>query len=139
MEGKCIKCKNLNYNNCLCQLYPLNLINNNIRIIILQHNKEFNQNKLNISSVPLLSNILNNYISYNINNKNWIKNEYNQNKNCIVLYPSESSISITEYLNNNNRIPDSIFIIDGSWLQYKNVFIIHQNFNHIVFNMLDLV
>lgn len=94
----------------------MELIENETRIVILQDPYELSPSKSKLSSVPILKDILKNCVSYVVSKeKHWRTLEDVNSESCVVLYPSESSLTIPEYLQ-THPIPRTVIVVDGSWV-----------------------
>jgi DTW domain-containing protein YfiP len=102
---------------CSCSELPTEPLENEIRFVILQDPYELSPSKLKLSSVPILKRVLKNCASYVCISKdqNWRSSEDINPQSCVVLYPSQSSMTIPEYLQ-THPIPQSVIVLDGSWV-----------------------
>lgn len=112
---KCPKCEQI-IPHCYCSALPIEPIDTDIRIIVLQDPYELSPSKLKVSSVPILKHVLRNFASYIVSPKSqWREMEDIDYESSVVLYPSESSIPILNYLD-LNPLPKTVIVLDGSWV-----------------------
>jgi DTW domain-containing protein YfiP len=90
-------------------------------VIVLQDSYELSPSKLNVSSVPMLKYILKNYASYvPSSSDDWKNLEEINSESCVVLYPSESSIPLPEYIETFSK-PQTLIVLDGSWVTVQEL------------------
>jgi DTW domain-containing protein YfiP len=140
--GQCEKCLNP-LPCCYCSELPTEPLENVIRFVILQDPYELSPSKLKLSSVPILKHVLNNCTSFVLNkDNNWRISEDINHESCVVLYPSESSMTIPEYLQ-THQIPQTVIVLDGSWVTvqeslHRMPFLHPKRINHIRISPLQL-
>lgn len=115
----CYKCYRPN-SSCMCKY--INKIDTKTKFIILMHPKEFKKTK-NGTGQFTKNSLTNSELFIGIDFSNHKKiNEIIENKNndCYLLYPSESSLNLSdEKIHSNKNLV--IFIIDSTWACSKKI------------------
>jgi len=115
---------------CICQFFCS--IDNQIKVIALQHPSEVNQNK---GTLTLLKNSLSNIEV--IEGEDFTENKrlnevINHYKDTVcLLYPSEKSLNIENLSTSEKHKPKVIIVLDGTWKKSYKMYQLSKNLHNL--------